>query len=723
MIDLEGVEHNTILEEMVDVLCNKTQNIDRPFFRIEAAYFLAKMASTMRAQVRTKDRGDIPINLYTLNLATSGFGKGYSIHILEDQFMKAFKRRFMDHTFPDIAEHNLKKIAARNAGRNGTDIAEEEDKMFKEFRSAGAYPFTFDSGTVPAIKQLRHKLLLSGIGAINLQIDEIGSNLIGSTEILTLYLELFDQGIVKNKLVKSTNDNTRFEEVDGKTPANMLLFGTPTKLFDGAQTEDQFYSFLETGYARRCIFGVGKQHHRSYDSQTPAEIFEALTTTENSEVIERLSKHFHDLADKGGYEWTMEMDDDVAIQLLTYKIECEKYAETLGEHQEVEKAEINHRYFKAIKLAGTYAFVDASSKVLMEHLMSAILLVEESGASFRKILTREKPYVKLARFMAETTQEVTHADLLESLPFYKSGIGARNELMSLATAWGYKNHIIIQKSFVDGIEFFKGKTLTKTDLDAVQISYGQHYAFDYLSEQVPFADLPKLMQQGGMHWINHALTKGEEGQGHRAETNVKAGFDLIVLDIDENTSVKLAQDLLKDYTYLIYTTKSHTEEQNRFRIILPMDYRLELDTEDYKNFMDSFLEWLPFKSDPTVNQRAKKWETNKNAEIYRNEGKFIDPLPFIPMTSRNENHKLEYKELQSLDNLERWFAQRIATGNRNNEMIKFALALVDSGMTFEEVSQSVKSFNAKMKHPLDDSEIDNTILTTVSKRFSTLANP
>ena len=276
---------------------------------------------------------------------------------------------------------------------------------------------------------------------------------------------------------------------------------------------------------------------------------------------------------------------------------------------------------------------------------------------------------------------------------------------------------------MDGIEFFKGKTLTKTDLDAVQISYGQHYAFDYLSEQVPFADLPKLMQQGGMHWINHALTKGEEGQGHRAETNVKAGFDLIVLDIDENTSVKLAQDLLKDYTYLIYTTKSHTEEQNRFRIILPMDYRLELDTEDYKNFMDSFLEWLPFKSDPTVNQRAKKWETNKNAEIYRNEGKFIDPLPFIPMTSRNENHKLEYKELQSLDNLERWFAQRIATGNRNNEMIKFALALVDSGMTFEEVSQSVKSFNAKMKHPLDDSEIDNTILTTVSKRFSTPTKP
>src|SRR5690606_20262219 len=134
-----------------------------------------------------------------------------------------FKNRFMQDTFPVIAEKNLYDIANIRAARNGTDQQEEFEKVDREFRSAGTFPFTFDSGTPPAVKQLRHKLLLANCGSINLQIDEIGSNLIGSTDVLTLFLELYDQGIVKQKLVKNTAENQRGEQIDGKTPTNMLL--------------------------------------------------------------------------------------------------------------------------------------------------------------------------------------------------------------------------------------------------------------------------------------------------------------------------------------------------------------------------------------------------------------------------------------------------------------------------------------------------------------------
>ncbi|MDG4870457.1 hypothetical protein P8631_20890, partial [Guyparkeria sp. 1SP6A2] len=84
---------------------------------------------------------------------------------------------------------------------------------------------------------------LSKIGAVNLQIDEIGSNLVANTDVMTLYLELYDQGMVKQKLTKNTAESQRTEEVDGKTPANMLLFGTPSKLLDGGLVEEQFYDF------------------------------------------------------------------------------------------------------------------------------------------------------------------------------------------------------------------------------------------------------------------------------------------------------------------------------------------------------------------------------------------------------------------------------------------------------------------------------------------------
>lgn len=714
MIDMTGVEHHPAIEEITEVLCNKTQNTDKGFFRTEVAYFLAKMASNMRATIVTKDRGDIPVNLYALALATSGFGKGHSVNIMENEFIRGFKKRFMEDTMAVISEKHLWDIANDRALRNGSDPQEEFESVDKEYKRAGAYPFTFDSGTPPAVKQLRHKLLLANCGSINLQIDEIGSNLIGSTDVLTLFLELYDQGIVKQKLTKNTNENVRAEEVDGKTPTNMLLFGTPSKLLDGGQTEEQFYSFLETGYARRCLFGFGQHDRKAFNSQSPEEIYQRLIQPTNNNAVNKWAAQFHKLADPAMYGWKMTVEDDVGIRLLEYKIACEKIADHMADHEEIRKAELSHRYFKALKLAGAFAFVDESNEVEMDHLMQAILLVEESGNAFQTILNREKTYVKLAKYIAAVGTEVTHADLLEALPFYKAGNAARNEMITLATAWGYKKHIIIKKSFIDGIEFFKGETLEETKLDEMIVSYGDHWAYNYLGERVPFEQLHQLTQAPGMHWANHHFKNG-----HRAEENVFAGFNMIVIDVDEGISLETAHALMKDYKFLTYTTKRHTDDVNRFRLILPINYVLELDSEEYKEFMNNVMGWLPFKTDESANQRAKKWETFDGGSYHYNfDGEILDALKFIPKTSKNEQYKQSFRQVESLDNLERWFAQRIASGNRNNQMLKYALALVDNGMSLMDVTKQVHAFNDKLNTPLPKDEIESTILVTVAKKYA-----
>ena len=712
-VDLTNVEHHHALEAIVDVICNKTQNTDKGFFRAEVAFFLAKVASTMRATILTKDRGSIPTNIYALCLGPSGMGKGYSVNIVENEFMSSFKKRFNEETLPIISDQNLWTIAHDRASRQGTDPDEEKEKLDKEYRSAGAYPFTFDSGTVPAVKQLRHKLLLAKAGSINLQIDEIGSNLINSTELLNTFLELYDQGLVKQKLTKNTAENQRAEEIDGKTPANMLLFGTPSKLLDGASTEDLFYEFLETGYARRCLFGWGNESTKAYNTMTPEEAFQQLTQATNDVTTSYWRDYFYKLADPIYYEWSSGVPDDVAIKLLSYKFECERIADALPSHEEIKKAEISHRYFKALKLAGTYAFIDMSPSVTMDHLLSAILLVEESGNSFNQILDREKAYVKLAKYIAEVGTDVTHADLLESLPFYKSGIGARNEMMSLATAWGYKNHIILKKRFVDGIEFFNGESLEKTDLDNTRISHSSDMTYNYANDSGPFDQLAEIVKLPDLHFLNHHL-KG----GNRASENVISGFNMIVLDVDDGCTLDVAKDLLQDYKYIMYTTKSHTEEHNRFRIILPINYFLELDNEDYREFINSILGWLPFECDEVSNQRSRKWRTYEMANVFTNDGQLLDVLPFIPRTSRNEEYQQSYAKLESLTNLERWFAERMVSGNRNKQMIKYALALVDSGMSFSEVDEQVKRFNASLSNALPEREINETIMKTVAKRYT-----
>lgn len=721
MIDLTGVQHHPAISEMVDVLCAKTQNTDRGFFNGMAAYFLAKMASSMRATIVTKDRGEIPVNLYVLALATSGYGKGHSVAIVEGEYLAGFKKRFMEDTFPVIADKHLWDIANERALRNGTDQQDEFDKVEKEFRSAGALPFTFDSGTTPAVKQLRQKLMLANCGSINLQIDEIGSNMVANIEIMNVYLELFDQGLVKQKLTKNTSESQRGEELDGKTPTNALLFGTPAKLLDGGITEDQFYSFLDTGYARRCIFGWGQQTEKAYNTLSPAEIYANLIQPGNSASVAKWANHFHKLADPGMFNWKMSVEDDVGIALLTYKIECEKLAETMPDHEEIRKAELSHRYFKALKLAGALAFVDESLEIEMGHLQSAILLVEESGTAFQAILNREKAYVKLARYIGDVGVEVTHSDLHEALPFYKGSNSFRNDMMTMAIGHAYSNHTIIKKTFRDQLEFFKGEKLEETDIDNMIISYSDHWAYNYQGcdkdtpyETVPFDQLHILTQAPGMHWCNHHFK-----DGHRLREKVKPGFNMIAIDVDGGATLELAHEMLKDYKFLTYTTKRHSETEHRFRIMIPMNYTLRLEPKEYKEFMDNVMQWLPFETDESANEPEKKWETFDGGTYHYNlEGELLDVLEFIPRTSKNEQFKQNFQKVESLDNLERWFAGRIASGNRNNQMIKYAFALVDNGMELMAVNAQVHAFNKKLAAPLDESEIDTTIMTSVAKRYT-----
>ena len=446
---------------------------------------------------------------------------------------------------------------------------------------------------------------------------------------------------------------------------------------------------------------------------TPEEAYKQLTQQSNSSTITKWEQHFIKLADPTMFGWKAVVQDAEAIKLIEYKFKCEEKADALPPHEEIKKAELSHRYFKALKLAGAYAFIDSSPIVTMSHLLSAILLIEESGDSFQRILDREKAYIKLARYIADVGTDVTHADLHESLPFYSKGLAARNEMMTLATAWGYKNHVIIKKSFVDGIEFFSGETLKETDLGSIRVSYSSDMTYNYFNDSTHFDNLKSLVVQRGFHFLNHHLKNG-----HRANENVITGFNMVVLDVDSNCSIDLARELLKDYKYLMYTTKSHTADSNRFRIMLPTNYYLELDEDDYKSLINSLLAWLPFECDEVSNQRSRKWRTHDQSQVFENDGQLIDVLPYIPRTSRNEEFNQRQTKLENLSNLERWFAERIATGNRNVQMIKFALALVDSGMSFTEVDEQVRRFNSSLSNSLPEKELESTILQTVAKRYT-----
>jgi hypothetical protein len=708
---IDQTPHHQAMTDLVDLLCHRTGNVNRGFFQAEVAYFLGLIPSSMRAKIKSAERGVIPINIYTIALATSGFGKGHSVSIMEE-VLEGFRDDFVKSTFNEIAETSLFDLAVDIAARKGGDEGKELEAIEADFKRQGHAPFIFDSGTGPAVKQLRYKLLLAQAGSINFQMDEIGSNLIGNNEVLNTLLELYDLGKVKAKLIKNTADNERGMDIAGATPANMLMFGTSSKLFDGAKIEDEFFSFLATGYARRCFFGIGKPASTSI-TVDPEDVYNSLVSKNQSQTLNRWKTTLTKFADPRYHDLEIEVPKAVGVELVAYRLQCEADANQLPEHEEIRKAELSHRYFKAMKLAGVYAFLDESAEITTKHLRQAIKVAEESGKSFDVLLTRERNFVRLAKYIAASGDNLTHADLVEDLPYYPTSNVARKEMMDLAMAWGVSNHVVITKNVVQQVEFFSGSQLEETDLNKLKFSYSDHFAYDYDPEVQALDRLPKLLAAPGLHWANHHF----EG-GHRSEDKVIPGFNMLVVDVDGGVSLDAVHELLADYTFITSTTKRHSDEENRFRLIMPTNYELHLKKEDYKEFMNSFLLWLPFESDTAANQRSKKWQTTENSEVHVNRGpKMVDVLPFIPKTKANNEYVQQIADLGNLDNLERWFLNTMDVGSRNNTLLNYAMMLKDAGMGFDELEKKVLDLNQRSSSPLKKDEVQSTVLKSVAQKM------
>jgi len=712
MIDLKDKPYFPLVEQIVDAICVQTQNSDRHFFRTMVNFHLALIPSMLRVNIKSDDRGIVPINVYAFAFAGSGYSKGHSLAIIEEQILNKFMSFFLEDTFQVIAEKNLFELATRRSIKKGTEFDEELKEVEKEYRSAGKFLSVYSEGTAPALKQMRTKLLQGIIGSLNLVVDEFGSNMYSLEDLLGVYLEGYDKGRMKDKLIKNTKDNTRNEEIQGFVPCNLLAFGTPASIFDGGKVEEKFDGWQNEGYARRSFFAystiVNKEH-----KLTAIEVFKLLKNSLACEKLKEISEYLGTLADVANYNNTIYSSEEVSITMIQYKMDCEDIASTYGEHEGAKKAEMEHRYFKASKLMGMYAFLDNSHEIKLKHLYAAIKYTEDSGEHFHKMLVREKPYVRLAKYLASIDSEVTQVDLIEA-NVLKGSESQKRELITLATAYGYKNNIIIKTIYLDGIQFLKGESLKETNLDKLILACSTQLADNYnpVVKNTSWKDLHILTQMDGYHWINHHMI-----DNYRLEKNAIPGFNMVVIDVDGGISLATAQLLLKEYTYLIYTTKRHTDKENRFRIVFPISHELKLNAEDFTEFMQNIYAWLPFKVDDQTAQRSRKWLSHKGEYQY-NEGTLLDALGFIPKTAKESEQKKFIADTQSLSNMERWFTQKATEGNRSNQLIKYALMLVDSGLNEDVIQSKVLELNSKLPNKLEEVEIHTTILKTVYKALA-----
>lgn len=710
LLDLKDVKYHPIQEKLVSILRTRTMNTTADsYFRGISAFFMTLAASSMQAKIVTPHRGTIPVNTFICALGESGMGKGYSLGILEQEIMRGFSRVFTRQTFNDIAAANMRDEARDTAVCNSTDEDVELATLTSEFVSCGNIPYTFDSGTGPAFKQIRNKMQIAKCGSLNLICDEIGSNLRDNEELFKVNLEAYDMGRLRQKITKNSNENTRSIDRDTPVPSNMLVFGTPVALFNGGAEEKIFLDYLAAGYGRRFIFVWG---HKSEPGTCDAEeLFERLTSQNTTVDVNQLALHFEQLADPIHYAREIPMSRAVSLINLQYQINCEARADEFSAFDTIRKAEMEHRYFKTAKLAGAYAFVDNTPEITEEQMYAAIKFVEDSGEDFNRMMTQDKNYVRLAKYISQVPNEVTYADLAQDLPFFTGSKAVKEEMVSLARAWGSKNYIVIKKFFEDGFDILKGETLKQTDLNKIKFSISQYLAKEYFTgdehDLTKWEDFGAVVTRPDLHWCNHAFA-----DNHRLEVNAQGSFNLVVIDVDGGCQLEQAKEYLKEYTALYYTTKRSTPEVNRFRIVLPIAYELKMTAPEYTEFMQNVFEWLPFETDSETGQRSKKWCTHAGHHEY-NDGVLLEPTQFIPRTATNDNRIREAQSLGDMNRVEAWFARSIQEGNRNKTIARFAFMLLDTGLEPDEVERAVLSFNEKLRNPLSTDELRATVLKSM----------
>jgi hypothetical protein len=716
----EGFGYYPLMDNLVDILVTRTGARDRSFFRTLTNFYFTQVASNMRCSINTLDRGNIPINFYGISLATSGVGKGYSTNIMVDEVLGGFRKEFMEVLLPFISDFWLDKIANRVVQASSLDYDEALDKVKREYESLGEHLFSFDSGTLAGLRQLRHKLLMGKIGALSFIADEIGTNLTkqATLEVIEAFLDLFDVGKLGDKLLVNSAERKRNKQIYGRTPANMLLFGTPDKLFDGSTTESTFRTLLTTGLSRRCFYAYSDKLEKDFE-QSAEEIYEQSINLTSKGSLQTYYDLFKSLADSMHYNVKLTLGKEEAIFLIRYRKDCERAALKIPSIEQEKIAELEHSYFKVLKLAGAYAFIDKSDRITIDHLKYAITCGLDSTKVFQeKIVNQPKPHTRLLKYLcSKGDTPSTLADMANDLPFFPKAKMAREELFTLATSEGYINNITLTHKVENDVDIYIAKQLEETNLSELIVAYSDRISDGYQNIGIEFDELDKLVTYEGYHWINHHLEE-VDGNCHRDESSIIQGFNLIVLDLDKNVDVDTARLILQDYTYIIYTTKRHTEEENRFRIIVPTSHIVELDAVEFPRFMRNVYEWLPFEADEQTAQRSRKWLANKG-KCWVNRGKkLLDSHQFIPHTNKAKALNTYNRTYTNLPNLERWYLRRIEEGDgRNNTLLKYALVLVDSGLEKSEIMDKLLALNSRINPPMSEARIHSTIGVTVTKRL------
>jgi len=659
------------------------------YARLVTLYGIAMVTNGSRCSVVIpNDNKSIPINIYGIGMAGSGVGKTKSLNFINDLIEKSLDklREKVSNNLEVLDPFNIEEI--NDLTKDGVTISD-----------------SYKSMTDSSMLKLMRILDLSDYFSINFNIDEFAGKVEKEYEMLsTSIIEIFDKGTVPVNL-RSTVKTTKARN---PIPMNMLAFGSPHLLFESSSNiEKAFNDLLQAGLARRSIF---------CNVTTSVNKF-TLDANSNRSLIESLESKFIEMQDKYDHKELL-LSEQARNAFINYMNDNTDSSIELSDYDMLNKIYTKNKFWLALKVSGLIACSNFHNEVTIEDYEAAISIVEDSAKDFDSMINRPQKYELIVDYLLDKESQESEYTLTQALPFYKE-VKSKKQFWDLAKGYAFENNITLMIEEKRNLVFYQAKAKKKTNLEEPLVfSYSTDITEGYYSnDEIVWKDFHRVITKSGVCYSAHCFENG-----YRKKDNTIQGFDLLMLDIDEGTPLEIAKVLLEEYTYLIATTKSHQKEKNgvvcdRYRIILPMANRLELDPEQYSKFMNNIMEDLPLELDRACKDSARFFY-GAEGEYFYNDGELFDADRYIPNTQEEEQYKKKGVALakKNISGISQYIIRNESNG-RNHSLAKLALLLAEQGFSKEELMSEIKRVNKQFNNPLAESELERTIF-----RSSTVMN-
>jgi len=681
-----------IIDDIVEILAGKDNNDDVTHYMSMLGLFgISTITNNIRMTVTVPtDNSRVSANMYGFGVAGSGIGKSRSFGYQEDLLLKK-----ADNWIKEESEKRL-EVADPFDLENITKLTNEGVTIAPIFKSAT------DSG----IGALRSIMDVIGLYGVNIAVDEIGSTILKEYEMLSdTLLNAFDKGIVKPNLRRTTG----VKSVKNSIPHSTILFGSPTLLFEGSEAvEKALTALLEAGWNRRTLYAVVESKTNHYVLNN-----DGRTKT----LIDFVSNRLLDMAKKY-IEQSLCFNSEAAEEYKRYEKECRLSSEQFGHFDTLKTVYTQNKHWLSLKLSAIICASELAPEITLEHFNKAKSIVNTSFEHMVKITNRPQKYELVVDYLLDENKEESEYTLTQKLPFYKD-IKGKRQFLELMKGYAFENNITLMIQDKHNVTFYSAKGREKVDLDKpLLFSYSLDITEDYFcNDDILWKDFHKIIcSDKGACYSAHCFT-----DGYRNKANTIEGFTLVILDFDGGVSIDMAKLLFKDYTYLLATTKSHQIEKHgvvddRFRLILPMSNKLELESEQYSKFYQALLDDLPVEADGAVKDTSRFF-FSASGEHWYNEGELFDATKYIPNTQEAEIYTKQGNALakKNINGIGQYIL-RNETSGRNNQLIKYSLLLMDKGYTHDETKDEILKLNKQFSSPLAESEIKRTIFKTIERK-------